>query len=299
MQCQPVIPVEWSPEQEQRGIYRQLLFRRRAGLTLGQSLPRIECQARGIIVSANKLAAYRRVCGGSSDESVVPLLYPHTLLGSAHLLMLSHKAFPLGSVGMLHLRNHVVRYRPFRIDESWDMTCRIARQWTVEKGLEFDFDSTVSIGQQIVWRSVSTFLKHGSPLGQVEESVLADLFVSLCDESTDSKTYKVPSNIGKQYARITGDYNPIHVSHLAAKLFGFKRTIAHGMWSVARVLNDLPDIDDPVRLDVAFKGPMFVSSNMSLKRGGKSHRFDVFCNNNPRPVIVGLYRPTDSDDRLL
>ena len=43
-------------------------------------------------------------------------------------------------------------------------------------------------------------------------------------------------DLGRRYAAISGDYNPIHLGALSAKLFGFKQAIAHGMWSKARCL---------------------------------------------------------------
>ncbi|MNH33189.1 bifunctional enoyl-CoA hydratase/phosphate acetyltransferase [compost metagenome] len=44
------------------------------------------------------------------------------------------------------------------------------------------------------------------------------------------------SDIGRRYAKVCGDYNPIHLSATSARLFGFPRAIAHGMWSKAMAL---------------------------------------------------------------
>jgi acyl dehydratase len=38
----------------------------------------------------------------------------------------------------------------------------------------------------------------------------------------------------RRYARLSGDYNPIHLSALLARLFGCRGAIAHGMYSVGR-----------------------------------------------------------------
>jgi hypothetical protein len=251
----------------------------------------------GISVRADKLSAYRHVVQDTADASTVPLLYPHAFLGSAHLMIICHKQFPLGALGLLHVRNHTIRYRPFGSEKPWDLTCELNRQRHVEKGLEFDFDATVSIDGEVVWRSVSTYLKRGTPSGEIENSPLANLFPALDEDSPNSAQFAVPSNIGKQFAKVTGDYNPIHVSSLAAKLFGFNRAIAHGMWSVARIIPELPNIEGPVRHDVAFKGPMFVRSKDTLKNGDNG-RFDLFCGANSRPVIVGLYRAAESGESL-
>ena len=296
MECSPLHEVDWLPGESDRGLYRKLFFSWRSGLEPGKVLPRIACVAHGVSLSSQHVAAYRSVTNASDLDSV-PLLYPHALMGPAHLMIIGHPQFPLGAVGLLHLRNHVLQRRPCDIERPWDLRCELARQRYVDKGLEFDFDSTVSIEGEVVWQSVSTYLKRGRPQGEIEESPLSGLFAALPDDAVESTRFDVPGDIGKQYARVTGDYNPIHVSTLAAKLFGFKRSIAHGMWSVARALDDLPKIDGPVRHDVAFKGPMFTGSLAAMKCG-ENGRFDLFCGNNPRPVIVGAWRSATDGEQL-
>ena len=45
------------------------------------------------------------------------------------------------------------------------------------------------------------------------------------------------TDTGRRYAAISGDYNPIHLSTISAKMFGFKTAIAHGMWTLACVIS--------------------------------------------------------------
>ncbi|EGD82941.1 hypothetical protein PTSG_03574 [Salpingoeca rosetta] len=51
-----------------------------------------------------------------------------------------------------------------------------------------------------------------------------------------TNTWTLPHNIGWQYARCSGDYNPIHIHPLTAKLFGQPTCIAHGMYTLARAV---------------------------------------------------------------
>jgi hypothetical protein len=46
--------------------------------------------------------------------------------------------------------------------------------------------------------------------------------------------WKAPADIGRRYARVSGDYNPIHLSALTAKLFRLPQAIAHGLWNRAQ-----------------------------------------------------------------
>ena len=56
------------------------------------------------------------------------------------------------------------------------------------------------------------------------------------------------------------DYNPIHLYGFTAKLFGFPRAIAHGLWSAARCLALLQDKlpTPPVAYSVQFKQPLLL-----------------------------------------
>ncbi len=48
-------------------------------------------------------------------------------------------------------------------------------------------------------------------------------------------TWQLSNQQGYQYARLSGDMNPIHLNQWSARLFGQKRAIIHGMHTVAMV----------------------------------------------------------------
>ncbi|MYQ53488.1 MULTISPECIES: MaoC/PaaZ C-terminal domain-containing protein, partial [unclassified Streptomyces] len=48
--------------------------------------------------------------------------------------------------------------------------------------------------------------------------------------------WRLPGDLGRRYGAVSGDRNPIHLHPLTARLFGFPRHLAHGMWTVARCL---------------------------------------------------------------
>jgi hypothetical protein len=43
-------------------------------------------------------------------------------------------------------------------------------------------------------------------------------------------TLAITENTGWRYARVSGDFNPIHLTARTAKMFGFKQAVAHGMF---------------------------------------------------------------------
>jgi acyl dehydratase len=107
-------------------------------------------------------------------------------------------------------------------------------------------------------------------------------------------TWRVPDDAGRRYAKVSGDVNPLHLSGLSAKAFGFKRAIAHGMWVKARALAALSGrLPDALSVDVGFQKPLFLPSTVALSTAEAGGGWDVAVRNaiNGSPHLVGTVRP--------
>jgi acyl dehydratase len=75
--------------------------------------------------------------------------------------------------------------------------------------------------------------------------------------------------MGRRYAKVSGDFNPIHWHALTARPFGFKRAIVHGMWTLAACLarlgEALPTAGVTVRCD--FLKPVVLPSEVHFRAG--------------------------------
>ncbi len=90
-------------------------------------------------------------------------------------------------------------------------------------------------------------------------------------------TWRLPGDLGRQYAAVSGDRNPIHLYPITAKALGFRRQIAHGMWSAARCVAALENrLPEAVTVDVAFKKPIFLPGTVAFG----SRRLDGPANDN-------------------
>ena len=77
--------------------------------------------------------------------------------------------------------------------------------------------------------------------------------------------WRLPGDLGRRYAAVSGDHNPIHLYPLTAKAFGFPRQIAHGMWTKARCVAALDNrLPDAVTVRVEFKKPVFLPGTVAL-----------------------------------
>ncbi len=277
-------------------IYRRLLLGRRARHVKGEALPQFQGVWPAAKADAALIKRYAEVCG-LPDDGHYPLLYPHVLTSAIHIDFISRPEFPLSPMGAVHTRMHVLQHAPIAADAVVDIECKLTSTRVLKPGIEFEITTTLTQNGVKVWESLSANLIRGKKFGEPEEASDLSSLPDLEGESVEAG-WTVPRDMGWRYAKITGDYNPIHVSRVLAKFMGFDRDLIHGMWSAARCLAHLPKLDPtrPIRADILFKGPVYMESAVSMKQvaGESGQSFDLYCAGNPRPVIRGRVRQEES-----
>lgn len=267
------------------GALVKALFLPRKGFKQGAVWPTINGKLGPVTIDPDALKRYNDVCQlKPSDE--VPLLYPHVMASSLHMQILTHKDFPLKLLGAVHLRNKIVQYQKINVADALTFEVTLKDKFITAKGLEFDFETKAMTGGKVVWESLTTYYKPGR-YGQAQAGTNGFEMPNL--ENTQSATnWFLKKNLGKAYAKVCNDYNPIHVSKIAAKLFGFKRDVAHGMGVLATAIDRLSGNQKiyPVTNDVIFKGPLFLENEVTvMKNLASPARFDIYCGKNNRPSI--------------
>jgi acyl dehydratase len=228
----------------------------------GGALPDTRLARSGVTVDPAAVAAYDRVCGFPLSDALPPT-YPHMLTFPLQVALMTDRSFPLALPGLVHVRNRIEVLRPVRAHEALDLEVRAERFARHRSGATVDLCASVSAGGAEVWRGRSTYLARGAkaPDGAPD----ADVEVAVGDLERPAATWRVPDDAGRRYAKVSGDVNPIHLSGLTAKAFGFKRAIAHGMWVKAKALAALSGrLPDALIADVAFKKPLFLPSTVTL-----------------------------------
>jgi acyl dehydratase len=162
---------------------------------------------------------------------------------------------------MVHVANSITVARPVRADEAVSFEVRAADLRPHPAGRQFDLLAAATVDGEEVWSGRSTYLRREKPSGSGEKKERA-----VRSAGPPSVTrIKVPENIGRRYAAVSGDRNPIHLHALTAKAFGFPTNIAHGMWLKARTLAALEGrLPDAFTVDVAFKLPVLLPATISL-----------------------------------
>jgi hypothetical protein len=217
----------------------------------GSTLPDTELVRTGIVVDPAHLAAYNTVCGFRlSDE--LPATYPHMLAFPLQMALMTEPGFPFPLLGMVHVANRITQHRALRLGEPLTIRVRAEDLRPHEKGRQFDVVSEAWAGDDLVWIDVSTYLRRGHSSGS------AGRREQLAPPTPDA-IWRVPGDIGRRYAEVSGDRNPIHLHPLTARLFGFPRAIAHGMWTKAHALAAFEGrLPSAFTVDVRFKQPVLL-----------------------------------------
>jgi len=257
----------------------------------GGALPDTHLARNGVSVDPAHLVDYTRVCRLPLTD-VLPATYPHMLTFPLQMALMSDRSFPLALPGLVHVRNRIEVLRPIGADALLDLEVWAENFAQHRSGAAVDLRATVSAGGEEVWRSTSTYLARGAkaPEGSPE----ADIEVAVGDLQRTVATWRIPDDAGRRYAKVSGDVNPIHLSGLTAKAFGFKRAIAHGMWVKARVLGALAGrLPDELSLDVSFRKPLFLPSTVTLATAQADGGWDVAVRNAKSDTehVIGTLRP--------
>jgi hypothetical protein len=285
------LPSAWS-------LYpRVLMSRKPARLIEGSDVPRIEAVARQCRTDPRHLARFRRITG-DQDAPSLPLAYPHVLASRLHLAVLAAAAFPVRLMGLIHVRNLIVQRRPLEVGESFEIRCGVDGHRDTERGQEIDLESVVIHDGLMVWHETSTFLVRGPSRRAVALALARDRGAPPSPVrpfgSDKTASFRAEVGLGRRYARVSGDWNLIHLSDATAKLFGFRRAIAHGMWSLARCAAEIGANASAgqAELDVRFRAAILLPTSLTLHTSESAGgcEFALQAAQSERPLLSGRLR---------
>ena len=252
--------IEWHTldrEPSLPGLYARAATRRKI---TGTQLPDggLRCW---VDVDGKRLADYRKVCG-FNDDGLLPPTYPHILAFALQMQLLTAKDFPFPLLGLIHLRNRIHVLRPMGGISRAQVSVRVHNLQPHPKGATFDLLTTLDDQLGPLWEAESQMLCRGVKL----DGEAVEQHWEPSQALTEVTHWKAPADIGRQYAKVSGDYNPIHLSAASAKLFGFPTAIAHGLWNKARTLAALADHLPKANFEVTvhFRKPVRLPSEVTL-----------------------------------
>jgi acyl dehydratase len=261
------------------------------GIRKTGGVPSVMREELTVAVEAERVRAYADTCGFPVKDTA-PLTYPHVLAFPLHMAIMTSPDFPYPAMGGVHVTNTITSRRPVTLGETLHLVVHTSEPRPHPKGTLVDFLAEATADGEVVWESTSTYLLRGGPrVASTGSTSGEDSTSGPTDIVPGRVTWRLPADLGRRYAAVSGDHNPIHLYPLTAKALGFPRQIAHGMWSLARcvaaVENRLPD---SVTLEAAFKKPIFLPGSVAFGVDATADGDLAFALTSPKngaPHLVG------------
>lgn len=230
------------------------------GRRLGTQLPDRALRLEGHRVDRGDLLEYERTCGFNNSD-LLPHTYPHVVGFPLQMQLMAGKGFPLPLMGLVHVENVITVHRSIRFDEPLDITVSAQRLRAHPRGEVVDLVTEVDVAGERVWQGRSTYLARGRGDADAERGEQPPAIPT----GPAVARWSLPGDLGRTYGRISGDINPIHLSAVTARVMGFPRAIAHGMWTYARVLGAIgPVASGSGTSHVWFKKPVLLPGRVDL-----------------------------------
>jgi acyl dehydratase len=278
-----------SPPSLGAAYLRALLDRRPRRLPPGSGAAALDAELGGVTARAAHVEAYRAVCG-LEDDARLPLTYPHIMAGGLHMHMLLHAAFPVKVLGLVHLANDIELLRPLPQEATLAFECRLQTGRSKPRGDEFQLVTEGLCEGELAWRETMRFLAPAPRDGRRTPRESLELPEAVA-------AWSVPAYTGRRYARVSGDWNPIHLAGILARPFGFPAAIAHGMWSLASCLAHLATASPGpgARLEARFLKPLLLPGEVRLHVAAPddagAREFWLVSASDATPHLKGSWQP--------
>jgi acyl dehydratase len=259
----------------------------------GGELPELQLTVPRVGVDSGRLVGYEEVCAFGTSR-LLPATYPHVLAFPLQLSLITGSGFPFRAVGLIHVANRITQHRRVDREERLDLSVRAAAMEEHPRGRVFSLITQARVQGELVWEESSTMLHREDPAGAAgAPAPAAGELLGSCAGGAGA-LWILPADLGRRYAAVSGDRNPIHLSALTARLFGFPCAIAHGMWTMARALAALEGcLPEAFTVDVSFRAPILLPATVEFTHelADDAIRFSVRGQNGERRHLDGAVQP--------
>lgn len=250
----------------------------------GTTLPDRSLRLEGLRIDRAHLLAYQRLCAFAVGD-VLPHTYPHVLGFPLQASVMSDRAFPMALPGLVHIANTITVHRRLTADDALDITVGARDLRPHANGRAVDLVTEVEVAGERVWEGRSTYLSRGpAHPDAVEEAAAPPL-----PAGDPVAVLRVPNDLGRRYAGVSGDVNPIHLHPLTARAMGFPRAIAHGMWTGARTMAAVSNRSgDASTSRIWFRKPVLLPSSVEITRAAVGDTLVAGMRSRRRPHLEHL-----------
>lgn len=231
-------------------------------------------------ISQKQRHAFHDIFGGFVSD--VPLSLFYCMAQRTHLAQMLDARFPWPAPGLVHVSNSLEQHAPIDADQGFIIDAHVAipaRGPDVSpRRLRPQFTVGFYQNEQLVVTCKSTYqvMKGQAPERATKK---ATKVFEPAEGWFNPSHWQLGSGMGRRYARVSGDFNPIHLHSMTSRWFGFKKPIIHGMYMMARAQAEIEKLSgrSAKHIDVTFKRPVVLPARVQLwlSKEADQHRYEV------------------------
>jgi acyl dehydratase len=243
--------------------YGRALLPRRGGDPARAALPDVALRVSDVVADPDRLARYRALVGAPATGTL-PLFYPSLLGFGLQMGLMTSPGFPFPVVGLVHLAHEIRQVRALSATAPLELEAHATDLRPHRLGRVFDLVTVVRQNGAPVWSQTGTFLRRertSSAPAERDQQPVTDDDAGLAKVAS----WRLAAGLGRGYAAVSGDRNPIHLHPWTARPFGFSRPIAHGMWTAARLAHAVGEpFGGQVSCAVTFRRPVALPTTVDV-----------------------------------
>ena len=269
----------------------------------GGEIPEPRPELDGVAADPSDVAAYAKVCGFALRDHLPPT-YPHVLAFPLHMAVMADGRFPFGAVGLVHVENRIEQQRPIGIGEELTIRVRADQAAAPPQGPD------LLAGDRGHWPAARWSGRAPARCSAAARRRTAERRSAGRDGPSSrgsaeaagaSAEWKLGGDLGRRYAAVSGDRNPIHMHSLTAKPLGFPGAIAHGMWTKARCLAALESrLPDAFAVEVRFRKPILLPARVEFASAAEGEEIALrrARRQEGTPHLDGRVQPLESQSEI-
>lgn len=245
---------------------------------------------KNVVVDRDRDEDFREVVGAAKSSSAF-FGHVHALIMPIQMELMAAPDFPLPMMGLVHTANTYRELSPIAVDGKVNIEVSVDKFRAHRSGTEVVLVSTVTAAEsgaklaeeETIYLAKGIRLKDAEGFAEVaekraaikegRETVKRERFVV----PTPTAQWRLSGNTGRKWAKVSGDWNPIHITNATAKALGMPSAIAHGMYTASRALAETSlRAGEPYEFHIEFGAPVLLPSSINVAITSAENRgFDI------------------------